>query len=180
MHLLRRSVLTLAAPLLLGLAAMPAHAVTVSIAPAETTVTVGDDFYVRSVTTAFPDLKAYHLIYSFSSTIITSITVDPGDVLTVSGNPYSAFPFPDNTTPTGSIRYDAAMLTASSAGPGILGFFKFHALAIGDSPVQCETVDFRDSNNVQTLPTCVSGLVHVVGAVPVRASTWARIKVIYR
>jgi len=180
MRSLRRFELTLAASFLLGLAAMPAHAVTVSIAPPETTVTVGDDFYVRSVTTAFPDLKAFHLIYSFSSTIITSITVDPGDVLTQSGNPYSAFPGPDNTTPTGSIQYDAAMLTGSSAGPGILGFFKFHAAVIGDSPVQCVTVDFRDSNNVQTLPACVSGLVHVVGVVPVRASTWARLKVLYR
>lgn len=180
MPLLRRYLLTLAASLPLGLAAFPANALTVSIAPAETTVTAGDDFYVRSVTTAFPDLKGYHVIYSFSSPIITSITVEPGDVLTSSGNPYAAFPIPDNATPTGTIQYDAAMLTGSTAGPGILGFFKFHAVAIGDSPVQCEVVDFRDSNNVQTLPDCVSGLVHVIGPVPVQASTWARLKVLYR
>jgi hypothetical protein len=180
MRSLRRTLLTLTASLVLGLVAMPANAVTVSIAPAETTVTVGDDFYVRAVTTAFLDLKGYHLIYSFSSSIITSLTVDPGDVLTISGNPFSAFPFPDNTIPTGNILYDAAMLTGSSAGPGILGFFKFNGAAIGDSPIQCVTVDFRDSNNIQTLPACVSGLVHVVGPVLVRASTWARLKVLYR
>ena len=178
--LIRTVLFTLLASLPLWLAVAPVHAVTVSVAPAETTVTVGDNFTLRSVTTAFPDLKAYELIYSFNSALITSQGVNPGDVLTGSGNPFQAYPQPDNSLPTGTITYDAAMLTGATHGPGILGFLKFHAEAVGDTPVQCVLVDFRDPLNDQTLPSCVSGLVHIRGPVPVSPSTWGRIKTLYR
>lgn len=160
----------------------PAAGVTVSVAPPETTVTVGTDFVLRVVTDAFPDLKAYHLVHSFGSVIIASLGVDPGDVLTSTGLPFASYPAADNSLPTGAVTYDAAMLSGSTQGPGILGFYRFHAVAEGDTPVQCEAVDFRDPLNIQTLPTCVSGIVHVRGPVPVPVSpsTWGRIKTLYR
>jgi hypothetical protein len=172
----------------LGIASGTADAVTVSVAPADTTVTVGADFTLRVVTDAITDLKAYHLYYDFASATITSSGVDPGDVLTGAGGTFSAFAFPDNTLPTGTILYDAAMLTGTSQGPGILGFFKFHAVAIGTSPIQCVPMDaqnlptpnFRDSGNNQILPACVGGLVHVTGPVPARTATWGHIKQVYR
>jgi hypothetical protein len=167
---------------LAALAAMggPAAGVTVSVAPAETTVTVGNDFVLRVVTDAFPDLKAYHLVHSFDSAIINCLGVDPGDVLTSTLRSFTSYPDPDNSLPTGTILYDAAMLTGATAGPGILGFYRFHAVAEGDTPLQCVEVDFRDPLNNQTLPDCVSGLVHVRGPVPASPTTWGRLKTLYR
>lgn len=163
--------------------ATKAAAVTVSVAPAETTVTQGDDFTVRIVTGDFPDLKAFHLVHLFDPTRIICLGASPGDVLTRFGSAcsFQAFATPDNTIPTGAIAYDAAMLSpCTSYGPGILAFYHFHAVAAGNSPIQCFAVDFRDSFNNQTTPACVSGLVHVVGPVPGHVGTWGKVKALYR
>lgn len=167
---------------LLALLALPslARAVTVSVVPAETTVTIGGSFTLRLVTDAFPDLKGFETIHSFDAGKLQLTGANPGDVLTSSGNPYSAFLVPDTAAPPDSAWYDAAMLVGSTAGPGILVFLNFNAVAVGDSPLQCQLVDFRDSQNVKTVPNCVSGLVHVVGPVPTRKETWGRLKSLYR
>jgi hypothetical protein len=177
-----------AAALALGIAAGPARAVTVTVVPADTTVAVGSTFTLRVVTDAFPDLKAFHLYYGFASAKITCSSVSPGDVLTSSGNTYSLFPAIDNTVPNGTVLGDGAMLAGSSSGPGILMFVTFHAVAAGDSPITClptdqqglATPNFRDSNNTQTLPACVSGIVHVGGPTSVQPATWGRLKSFYR
>jgi hypothetical protein len=162
------------------LAPSRAAAVTVSVAPPDTTVLVGSTFSLRIETTAFADLKAFQLIFSFDPTKLQFLGATAGDVLTSSGNPYSLFVVPDYTAPADTAWTDCAMLVGSTSGPGILNFFNFKALVIGDSPVQCQMVDFRDSNNTQTLPACASGIVRVVGPVPVRATSWGRIKIRYR
>lgn len=166
---------------LLALAlASPARATTVSVQPADTLVTVGDTFTVRIVTDAVTDLKAFELIFSFDPTRLQLVGADPGDVLTQSGNPYSAFLVPDDAAPADSAWYDAAMLVGSASGPGILDFFRFKALSIGASGIQCQAVDFRDSQNDRTLPDCVSGAAHVAGAVPARRTSWGRVLGCYR
>jgi hypothetical protein len=164
---------------LLG-AAPRARATTVSVQPPDTSVTVGDVFNVRIVTDAFPDLKGFEVIFSYDPTKVQLLGADPGDVLTSSGNPYSAFLVPDNTAPADSAWYDAAMLIGSTQGPGILDFFKFKALHEGDCPIQCQLVDFRDSDNNRTLPACQSGVVHILGPVPMVRTTWGRLKTHYR
>ena len=176
------------APVLLGvllLAALPmpaarSGAVTVSVVPAETTVTVGDAFTLRVVTGAFPDLKGFETIHAFDASRITLLGADPGDVLTSPGGAFSAFLVPDVSAPADSAWYDAAILDGSSAGPGILAFLRFHADAVGDAAITCRLADFRDSNNARTLAACEGAVVHVAGPVPARRGTWGRIRTLYR
>lgn len=163
-----------------ALCASPAVAVTVGPAPADTTVIVGDTFDIRMVTTAFTDLKGFSLIYRYDPAILQLVGATPGDVLTSSGNPFTALLVPDYAAPADSAWYDAAMLIGTTSGPGILNFFRFKALVIGESALECRLVDFRDSQNVQTLPVCTPGRVVVVGPTPARPETWGRIKTLYR
>lgn len=162
--------------------AQSAAAVTVTIEPADTTVCPGDEFEVRAVTTSFADLKGFSLIYQFDPNVVQLLGATPGDVLTSSANPFSALLVPDYAAPADSVYYDAAMLIGSTQGPGILAFFRFKALAAGVSLIDCRLVDFRDSQNVQTLPACVSGqvVVPVICATDVRRSSWGSVKTIYR
>jgi hypothetical protein len=160
-------------------AALPARAVTVSVAPADTTLTCGVPFTVRITVDAVPDLKGFELVFSFDPAKLQFLGVEPGDVLTRSGNPFFAYLVPD-AAPPDTVWYDAAMLAGSSSGPGILAFFRFKGLAEGESPLQCERVDFRDSNNAQTLPACVNGVVRITGPTPARPASWGRIKTLYR
>jgi hypothetical protein len=158
----------------------PAGAVTVSVQPADTTVTVGDTFTLRVVTDAFPDLKGFQTIHAYDPGRLAFLSASPGDVLTQPGQPFSAFVVPDVSAPDDSVWYDAAMLSGSSQGPGILVFHTFTALAEGDCPVVCRGADFRDSFNAQTLPACLDGMVHIIGPVPAAPATWGRIKALYR
>ena len=161
-------------------AAGAATAATVSVVPADTTVTAGDAFTLRVVTTSFPDLKAFQFIHAYAPAVIQLHGIDPGDVLTRSGRSFYSYWLPDAVAPADTAWYDAAMLDGSTSGPGILGFLVFKATAVGVSPVDCLWVDFRDSYNVQTLPSCTGGMVHVVPPVAVRPDTWGRIKALYR
>jgi len=161
-------------------AAHPARAVTVAIDPSDTTVFVGSIFGVRVTTDAFPDLKAFSVIFQYNPAVLQLLGASPGDVLTSSGNPFSAFLVPDYTAPADTAWYDAAMLVGSTSGPGILNFFTFKALQVGVSFIECRLVDFRDSQNQQTLPACVRGRVEVTAPTPVKLGTWGRIKTIYR
>jgi hypothetical protein len=72
------------------------------------------------------------------------------------------------------------MLTGATQGPGVLVYYKFKALAVGVSPLDCRKVDYRDSNNVQTLPGCTGGVIRVVGVTEARKETWGRLKSLYR
>ena len=158
---------------------LPARAVTVTVAPAGTTVMCGIPFTLRITSGVCPDFKGFTLVFSFDPTKLGFLGVEPGDVLTGSGNPLAGCLVPD-TAPPDTVWYDATMLAGSSSGPGILAFFRFQGFAEGESPVQCERVDYRDSNNVQTLPVCVSGPVRITGRTPARAASWGSIETPYR
>jgi len=155
-----------------------AGAVTVSVVPADTSVMCGDTLTVRIVTDAFPDLKAYQLIFSFDPTILQYVGALPGDVLTMGTMQVLG----DAELPVDSVWVDCAQLAGSTSGPGVLAYFRFAAaLGTGVSPITCLQVDFRDSWNVQTLPDCVSGLVRVPTCpTPALSETWGRVKTLYR
>jgi hypothetical protein len=159
--------------------AASARATTVTVSPSDTTVTLGANFMLRIVTDAFPDLKAYELIYKYGGTI-TYLGPIAGDVLTGTGQPYTVNDVPDAVAPADTAWTDCAQLVTSTAGPGVLLYLRFHAQSLGDSPIQCLLVDFRDSQNTQTLPACSGGIVRVRGPVPARTTTWGRLKTIYR
>jgi hypothetical protein len=178
MRLLRYLGLALAVSLL---ASTPSRAVTVTVEPADTTVTVGATFSLRVVSTAFADLKGYQLIHSFDSSRLSLVEILPGDVLTGTGRPYAAYPLADEGAPVDSTWLDAAMLEGNTSAPGVLAYLRFTALELkGDALIQCEHVELRDSNNAWTYPDCVGGVVHVAGPVPVRRPTWGELKSTYR
>jgi hypothetical protein len=154
-----------------------AQAASVAVVPSDTTVSVGDDFWIRVEADAFPDLKAYDLIFQYDPTVVQLLGANPGDVLTGS---YFGSLVNEVSAPIDSAWYDAAMLVGSTSGPGVLVYFHFKALAVGVSPVDCRKVDYRDSNNVQTLPGCSSGIIRVIGVVPARPDTWGRVRARYR
>jgi hypothetical protein len=161
---------------------MPAWAGTVSVAPSDTTVNVGDEFALRIVTDAFADLKGADLLFSFDPAKLQFLGADAGDVLTGTGRLYVDYTLVAHGAgaDADTILYDAAMLNGATAGPGILVSFRFEALAVGNTPIQCQKVDFRDSNNAITLPDCTGGLVRIVKATPVRVTSWGKVKTFYR
>jgi hypothetical protein len=148
---------------LLGLAFAPGTgaAVTVSIDPPDTTVAVGDEFVVRFLTDAFPDLKGFKLIFPYDATRLLLLSATEGEVLTSPGGAYAAFLIPDVSAPADTFWYDAAMLEGATAGPGVLVYARFRALASGDAAIVCGSVDFRDSFNQQTFPACAGAVVHI-------------------
>jgi hypothetical protein len=176
---MRRIVIAGIVALVLGLAGK-GQAASVVVAPADTTVSVGDDFWIRVEADAFADLKAYDLIFQFDPAIVQLTGALPGDVLTGDGDPYFGTLVTEVSAPLDSAWYDAAMLTGSTQGPGVLVYFKFKALAVGISPLDCRKVDYRDSNNAQTLPGCTGGVIRVVGVTATRDETWGRLKTLYR
>ncbi len=167
---------------LVAFAALPgaASAAAVAVVPSDTTLSVGDDFYIRVEADAFSDLKAYELIFQFDPTIVQLLGALPGNVIADDGDPYFGTLVNEVSAPQDSAWYNAAMLTGATQGPGVLVYFHFKALVMGVSPLDCRKVDYRDSNNVQTLPGCSSGIIRVVGVTETRQHSWGRLKNLYR
>jgi hypothetical protein len=165
--------------LVVAAASAPACAATVSVSPVSQTVSVASNFTVDLVTDAVIDLKAYELIVDFDPTIIQLLGATAGDVLTNPGNPFQSFLVPDYSTPADTAWYDAAMLIGNTQGPGTLVHLQFKALSPGTSNVTWRKADFRNSFNVSSLPTQVSGIVHVVGPTASRPTTWSALRALY-
>ncbi len=164
----------------LALPAARASAATASVAPADTTIGQGDVIQLRVVGDAFADLKGYQLVFSFDPSRLQFLGALPGDVLTGTGRAFTTFVLPDAVPPVDSVWMDAAVLDGSTSAPGVLAYFQFAALALGQSPLTCLHVEYRNSANAPTLPECVSGVVHILGPTPVTPPSWGRLKVRYR
>ena len=156
-----------------------AGAVSVTVVPNDTTVTVGDTFMLRIQVDAVADLKGYELIYQYGS-VLSYLGPLAGDIRERLHRVGVGVRVQDVAAPADSAATDCAKLISSAHGPGVMLYLKFMALSEGVSPIQCLQVDLRDSFNNVTLPPCVSGVVHVEGPVPVRRTNWARVKQIYR
>ena len=173
----------LLASCLAAISAIPSisHAVTASVTPADTTVVQNTDFYMRVTIDAISDVKTYELVYSFDPLKLQLLGITGGDVLR-SGGPgsYVEFVRTEYAPPADSAWFDAAVLVGKGSGPGVMAFLHFKAIGVGDSPLTALTVDIRDSENHQTLPAKENGTLHVTGPVPVRPTSWARLKSLYR
>ncbi len=166
--------------LLLLLPAAAARAATISIEPADTSVTVGDTLALRVVCSPVADLKGYELVHAFDASRLASITVRAGDVLVGTGRPYAAYVLPDAVAPVDSTWLDAAMLDGATSGPGVLAYLVFKATATGTAAVTCEHAELRDSSNAAIPGDCAGAVVRVSAAVPVRRTTWGGLKSRYR
>jgi hypothetical protein len=157
-----------------------ARAVTVSVAPADTSVDLGNTFALRIKADAFSPLKAYKLLFGFNPAVLQFLGATAGDVLTGTGQPFTVQVVADVTAPTDTAHVDCAQLVGTTATPGVLIYFNFKAIGFGDSPIVCDGADFRDAHNVSTLPGCTPGMVHVVRPTPALPASWGRLKSAYR
>lgn len=157
-----------------------ANAAMLTIAPAETTVIVGDVFQLRVTLDAVPDLKGCDLIYGFTNTRLLFLGRLAGDVIAGPSGSYVDFLLPDVTAPQDSVWYNAARLSGTGSGAGVVVFLTFKATAIGNANLLCLNADLRDSSNQMLAHTCTNGLVHIVGPTPTRPTSWGRLRSIYQ
>jgi hypothetical protein len=157
----------------------PVHGAAVAVSPSDTSVAVGDTVVLRIETTGVSDLKGFQLIYAYPPSRLQFQGATAGDVLAQSGGAYFDYVLPD-VPPADSVWYDAARLDGTSSGAGVLAFFAFVATSEGFASIACRHVEFRDSQNQATFPTCLGGLIRVVGPVSAHPETWRRIKTLYR
>jgi len=179
-QLWKRLVLAVLPCVALALTTQPATAAVLSVAPAETTVIVGDIFQLRVTLDAVPDLKGCDLIYGFTNTRLQFLSALAGDIVAGPIGSYFDYVLPDVTAPVDSIWYDGARLSGTGSGPGVVVFLKFKATTLGDAHVGGKTTDVGDSVNQMLVHSCTNGLVHIVGPTPVRPASWGRVKWIYR
>lgn len=137
-----------------------ARAVTVSIAPSDTLVALGDTVEVRFLLDAFADLKGFELVFPYDATRLALLSATPGEVLTSAGGAYAAYVIPDVTAPADTFRYDAVMLDAATQGPGILVRARFRTIGSGDAAIDCGGADLRNSMNQSTAAGCGGAIVH--------------------
>ena len=159
--------------------ASTAHATTVRVAPADTTVSIGDNVTLRVMIDDASSLKGYQLIYKYGP-VLQYRGSTAGDMLTGSGSPYVVLDTPDHTAPADTAGADCAQLLTSTHGPGVMLYFRFKAQAEGNSLITCQRIDMRDEFNNPVPASCAGGIVRVLGPVPTRRSTWGRVKSAYR
>lgn len=152
------------------------RAASLSLSPADTTVSVGDSFTLRVMCDAVPDLKGLQTAYSFPASRLQLTGMSAGNVLTDDGGAWFEYVIPDVSAPTDTAWLDAAMLDGSAQGPGVVAYIQFEALIVGDAPLLCVRAEMRDSDNVPLLPACVAGIVRVIGPTPIERRSWGGIK----
>lgn len=169
----------LCAVCLLVLEAAFAQAATLTFVPADTSVTLGDHVVFRAVLDAQPDVKAASLGWIWSPSRIAFVGAHAGGVFT-STPLFTEFLIPDVDAPADSAFLDAAVLTGTGHGPGVLVFIEFVATALGNTLVECAGADLRDVGNAQTLPSCSGSTIHILGPVPAHHARWAELKSRFR
>jgi len=167
---------------LLLCAAFPSvtRAAALSVAPAETTLTVGDSFTLRVLVDAVPDLKGADLVYGYTPGRLTFTAEQVGGALQGFGGSVFEFVLPEVTAPPDSVWYDAARLSGTGSGPGVVVFLTFQTHTQGNATLNCLFADLRNSVNAPLSPSCAGALIHVVGPVPTLPTTWTRLKARYR
>lgn len=158
----------------------PARAAELRLEPADTTVTVGDTFTLRVVCDAVTDLKGLQTAYSYPAPRLQLLAMTAGAVITDAGGDWFAYVLPDVAAPADTAWMDGAVLDGSTQGPGVVAYVQFKALTEGDAPLACVLAEMRDSNNAPLSPTCVAGIVRILGPVPVARRSWGRLKSAYR
>lgn len=173
-----RTLLFLVLPLCLG-PVRAAHAATLTLAPAETTVTVSEPFTLRVMVDAVPDLKGADLVFGYTPIRLTFTSAGAGGAINGVSGAFE-FTYPDVTAPPDSVWSNFATLAGTGSGPGVVAFMTFDTHTQGNGTVSCLFSDLRTSTNAQIPHSCAGALIHVVGPVPTRPTTWGRLKAHYR
>ena len=157
-----------------------AHAVALTIAPAETAVTVGDPVVLRVLVDAVPDLKGADLIYGYTPGRLTLTSASAAGAMVGLGGTVFEQVLPDVVSPPDSVWVDVARLDGTGSGPGVVVFLRFLTHTQGNAFLSCLFTDLRDSANMPLSPSCAGAIIHIIGPVPTLRSTWAAVKAIYR
>lgn len=177
---MNRTLLRFRIAALLGMFPAVAGAVTLSLAPADTVVSVGDTFALRVVVSVAPDVKGVQFLWGYDASRLSLVGAGAGDILTHSGGAHFLQLLPDPTPPADVAWVDAARLDGTSAGPGIVAFLTFQATAEGDALLVPQSADVRNSLNAPVLTGLAGGIVHITGPTPATPGTWGRLKRLYR
>ncbi|MEY4070946.1 MAG: Cohesin domain [Candidatus Eisenbacteria bacterium] len=176
---IRKPLLALTASLAL-FGAVEARAASVALVPADSNITVADEIVMRLEASGVSDLKGFQIELSFDSSVLQALSAAGGALLPPGAAGSFFQSFLDNAPAVGRVQLDAAVLTGSASGAGVLGTVRFRAIAIGTSPVTVALVDFRDSANVSSTPSSTGSTIRVFGPVSATRSSWTRLKSLYR
>ncbi len=158
-----------------------ARAASVTMVPADTSVTIGETVVLRvQLISPFSNFEGFKAVYRYEPNVLSFIGATPGEVFTSAPGAIFATLRSEYAAPMDSVWYEAAVLDGTSSGPGILAYLTFQTIGPGNGTIVCKGVDLRDSDNQQTLATCFDAIVHVFPPVPVRPTSWSRLKVLYR
>jgi len=123
-------------------------------------------------------VTGYDLIIDFDETLIEVVNVVEGAL--PAGSPPSYFWWTDEGTVSQSIVINGAVLGHSVDGPGTLAQLRFHALALGVTPIHFMSVQLRHLDNTPIAVTPIDGEVTIEWTTPVELSTWSRVKALFR
>jgi hypothetical protein len=155
-----------ASTLLLGIPSLPAQAVTVSVAPPDTTVNVGDEVILTVSTTTFADLKAFKMIYQYDPAVLELVEVLPGDMLTTAIGGFLASERSEYAAPLDTVWYEGAIVGFPLLSSGSLAFIRFRLVGEGSSDVTCQLMEFIDSSSQLTTPACTDAVLRAFSTPP--------------
>lgn len=173
---LRRLLLT--ACVLLASASV-SSAATLTLLPADTSVTLGDPVVLRVVLDAQPDVKGVSLAFQWTPARLQFVQVWPGGVMTSNGE-HADFVIPDVAVPADSITFDSAVLQGSGQGPGVVAFIRLQTTALGVATLDCTGAEIRDSQNGVEFPQGTSSIIRILGPVSARSTHWGALKSHFR
>jgi hypothetical protein len=165
--------------LALGVAVAAQAIPIISIEPATKFVEPGNLFAldVRVNDEVF-GITGYDLVIDFDETIIEIVNVVEGAL--PASSPPTYFWWTDDGTPSQAIVINGAVLGHSVDGPGTLAQLRFHALALGVTPIHFVSVDMRHLDNTPIAVTPIDGTVTVEWVTSIEPSTWGRVKALFR
>lgn len=123
-------------------------------------------------------VTGYDLIIDFDETLLEVVNVVEGSL--PASSPPTYFWWTDEGTESQAIVINGAVLGHSVDGPGTLAELRFHALAVGVTPIHFVSVDLRDLDNSAIAVTPLDGEVTIEWVTPVEPSSWSRIKTLFR
>lgn len=153
-----------------------AHAAHVALVPADSSLTLADEFVMRVEASDVTDLKGIQFELSFDSSVLQVLSVSGGNMLPPGAAGSFVYASWSNAPSPGRVRFDAAVLTGHATGSGTLALVRFRTVSIGISPVQVATVELRDSANTSSSPTVSGSTIRVFGPVSNTRSSWTSLK----
>jgi len=167
------------AVLVLGVAGVAQALPIISIEPMTTLVEPGDLFALDvTINDEVLGVTGYDLVIDFDEALLDIVNVVEGAL--PAGSPPTYFWWTDEGTESHSIVINGAVLGHSVDGPGTLAQLRFHALALGVTPIHFVSVQLRHLDNTPIAVTPIDGEVTIEWVTPVDLSTWSRVKALFR